>query len=124
MTRGYPYLLQLIGYYLLEYSGSASGITSADIELANTSAKRDMVDNIYEPVAKMLSDKDIQFLKAMAKDNSISRISDIKKRLDASDGLVQAYRKRLLEAGVVAAGRRGELMFTLPYFNEYLRNGL
>jgi hypothetical protein len=124
MTRGYPYLLQLIGYYLLEYAGDAAEIKGSHIELANVSAKRDMADNIYEPVVKILSDKDIQFLRAMAKDDGVSRISDIKNRLKANDGLVQAYRKRLLDAGVVATGRRGELTFTLPYFNEYLCNKL
>ena len=120
LTRGYPYLLQLIGYYLLEYVGNSPEITTNHIELANSSAMRDMVDNIYEPVIRLLSDKDIEFLKAMAKDGKVSRISEIKNRLNASDALVQAYRKRLLDAGVISAERRGEVAFTLPYLNEYL----
>ena len=124
MTRGYPYLLQLIGYYLLEYAGNAPEITGDHIKLTNTSAKRDMIENIYEPVVRLLSDKDMQFLRAMAKDAGVSRISDIKSRLKVSDGLVQAYRKRLIEAGVISAGRRGEVEFILPYFNEYLCDNL
>jgi len=124
LTRGYPYLLQLIGYYLLEYAENSIEITSRHIELANSSARNDMIDNIYKPVVKLLSDKDMQFLRAMAKDDGTSRVSDIKNRLKISDGLVQAYRKRLLDAGVVAAERRGEMAFTLPYFKEYLSNNI
>jgi hypothetical protein len=124
MTRGYPYLLQLIGYYLLEYAGKSSEISDEHIKLANISAKRDMIDNIYQPVIKLLSDKDIEFLVAMSKDDGVSRISDIKLRLKSNDGLVQAYRKRLLDTGVIASTRRGEVEFTLPYFNEYLRDDL
>jgi hypothetical protein len=120
MTRGYPYLLQLIGYYLLHYTGNSSEIYSDHIKLTNTSARRDMIDNIYKPVIKLLSDKDIQFLKAMAIDGNVSRISDIKNRLNTKDGLVQAYRKRLLDIGVISAERRGEVEFVLPYFDEYL----
>ena len=124
LTRGYPYLLQLIGFYLLEYAGTAHEITGDHIELANTSARRDMIESIYEPVVKTLSNKDMKFLIAMSKDDGISRISDIKTRLKINDSMVQAYRRRLLEAGVISAERRGELAFTLPYFNDYLSNSL
>jgi len=124
MTRGYPYLLQLIGYYLLEFAGDSAEILKKHIELAKTSAMRDMIDNIYEPVVKPLSDKDIEFLRAMAMDDGVSRVSDIKSRLKVSEGMVQAYRKRLLDAGVIATERRGELTFTLPYFEEYLSNSM
>ena len=124
MTRGYPYLLQLIGYYLLEYAGNSPEITGSHIKLANISARRDMIDNIYEPVVKLLSLKDMQFLKAMAEDGGVSRVSDIKGRLNVNDSLVQAYRKRLLETGIISAERRGEVAFTLPYFDEYLCGNL
>jgi len=120
-TRGYPYLLQLIGFYLLEYVGSAKSITREHIENAIASAKRDMVENIYDPVLKPLSQKDLQFLTAMVKDVGASRVTDIKTRMKTSNAVVQAYRKRLIDAGVIASERRGELAFTIPYIDEYLR---
>ena len=122
MTRGYPYLLQLLGYYILEYAGNSTEISNEHINQANISAKRDMVENIYHPVVKSLSDKDMEFLRAMSKDGNASRISEIKSRLNANDGLVQAYRKRLIDTGVISAKRRGEVEFTLPYFDEFLNN--
>jgi hypothetical protein len=33
---------------------------------------------------------------------------------------IQPYRKRLIEAGVIEAPRRGELVFAVPYLAEYL----
>ena len=35
---------------------------------------------------------------------------------------IQPYRKRLLEAGIIEAPRRGELVFAVPYLSEYLLN--
>lgn len=127
-TRGYPYLLQLIGYYLLKYSqgpGPAPNrITHEHLEMAKTSSKWDMRENIYEPVLKPLSPKDLQFLQAMSMDKGPSRVGEIKERMHASAATVQIYRKRLIAAGVIAADRRGEVAFTLPYFGDYLRGEL
>ena len=33
---------------------------------------------------------------------------------------IQPYRKRLIEAGVIEAPRRGELVFAVHYLSEYL----
>jgi hypothetical protein len=122
-TRGYPYLLQLIGYYLIKYAGDAGTIGSSAVSQALTAAKRDLIENIYSPVLKPLSKRDIQFLKAMAQDGeSASAASDIAKRMKTSYGNAQAYRKRLIDRGVIATERRGELSFVVPYLGEYLNS--
>jgi predicted transcriptional regulator len=123
-TRGYPYLLQLIGYYLLEYSESFKEVANEQIDQALTSAKRDLIEDIYTPVLKPLSARDRQFLQAMSKDRKSSKVTDIEKRMKTTRGNVQAYRKRLIDAGVIASERRGELELTIPYLGEYLRGEL
>ena len=123
-THGYPYLLQLIGYYLLEFAGKSEAISGERLEMALQNAKRDLVDNVFEPIIKPLSDVDRKFLHAMAKDYKTSRTADLKERLRFSNSMVQVYRKRLIDAGAIAAERRGELAFTLPFFGEYLRGEL
>lgn len=35
---------------------------------------------------------------------------------------IQPYRKRLLDAGVIEAPRRGELVFAVPYLADFLLN--
>jgi hypothetical protein len=64
---------------------------------------------------------DISFLKAMAQDEGVSKISAIEERLGLSHGYTQTYRRRLLDAGVIVSARRGELSFVLPQMREYLR---
>ncbi|MDR1015464.1 MAG: ATP-binding protein [Coriobacteriales bacterium] len=120
-TRGYPYLLQLIGYYLLEYSGNSKGITGDQTEQALASAKHDLTENIYAPVLKPLSARDRQFLQAMSKTKGPVRVTDIEKRMRTTRGNVQAYRRRLMDAGVIASEQRGELELVIPYLGEYLR---
>jgi hypothetical protein len=123
-TRGYPYLLQLIGYYLTEYSEQSEIITGDVVTKALLSARRDLVSSVYEPVLKPLSGRDQAFLKAMSRDRSPSKVADIAKRLETTQNNVQAYRRRLIEAGVIASERRGELEFVIPYLGEYLRGEL
>ena len=33
---------------------------------------------------------------------------------------LQTYRKRLIEGGVIESPRRGELVFAVPYLDEYI----
>jgi DNA-binding MarR family transcriptional regulator len=123
-TRGYPYLLQLAGYYILEYAGDANKIEAEVVDAAIRTAKHALIENVHRPSLMTLSDRDIDFLSAMAKDSGDSQISDIAKRLGVDSSYAQQYRKRLIEAGVIASGRRGRIEFTVPYLGEYLRKEL
>ena len=35
---------------------------------------------------------------------------------------IQPYRKRLIDAGIIEAPRRGELIFAVPYLADFLLN--
>jgi len=120
-TRGYPYLFQLIGYYILDYAKNVKVITAEIVSMAISSSKREMVDSIFIPSLKPLSSGDLKFLKAMAVDHGDSLIKDIIERLGVSQANAQKYRNRLIEARIIAPVRRGELTFTLPFLGEYLR---
>ena len=123
-TFGYPYLLQLVGYFILKYAGKTRRIGAEIVALAIQSSRLEMVQNIFTPVLKGLSKKDLDFLHAMADDERVSAVSDIRRRLSTTDAIVQLYRSRLIETGVIAPVRRGELEFVLPYLREYLRHEL
>jgi len=120
-TLGYPYLLQLIGYYVLKHS---EGITVVDEQIAGmaiNSARQEMTDTIFKTVLAPLSDNDVAFLKAMSKDKTASKVADIGKRMKKSDSYIQQYRRRLLDAGVILPQRRGYVEYAVPYLGEYLR---
>jgi hypothetical protein len=120
-TRGYPYLLQLIGYYLLQYTGDAKTVAPEQVDLSIGSAKRELIDNVYLASLKPLSKRDKDFLEAMAESGETSSIADIRARMNASHATAQLYRKRLIASGVIASISYGELGFTIPYIDEYIR---
>ena len=120
-TLGYPYLMQLIGYYILRYSKESDAITKEIAENAVINAKRDMVDSIHITCLKPLSDKDRAFLEAMSQDKGSSRIGDIQKRMGVSSAYAQQYRIRLIEAGVILSEQKGRVEYAIPYLGEYLR---
>jgi len=123
-TRGYPYLLQLIGYYLVELTGRASTLDAKALDQAILCSRRDLIDNAFAPVLKPLSQADRDFIKAMSKDAGTSRISDTRERLSASASHVQTYKTRLIEAEVIVFPRRGLVEFQLPHLGEHLRGEL
>jgi len=123
-TLGYPYLMQLIGFYILKY---ADGLKTIDMQMAETSvfnAKRDLIDSVHKTCLKPLSDKDREFLMAMAGDKESSRIGDIQSRMGVTAAYIQQYRMRLIDAGIIQSDQRGRVEFAVPYLGEYLRGEL
>ena len=123
-TRGFPYLLQLVGYHILELTGDRSVVTDSCVRQAVEAARRGLADTIYLPALRPLSDRDLAFLRAMAEDEGPSKVADLQNRLGVSPSYVQTYKRRLLAAGVISSPRRGKLTFELPYLGEYLRGEL
>lgn len=122
-TRGFPYLMQLIGYYLIRYTPENGEIDDSIMNKAETAAMKDLEDNVFKPILAPLSDNDRLFLKSMARCGEIITTAKLQSKLGKKGQALQAYRKRLLDAGVIAAPRRGELVFTVPYFADYLLRG-
>ena len=85
-------------------------------------AMGDMEDNVFKPILSPLSDNDKIFLKAMARQGGVVSIANLQAALGKKGPAIQPYRKRLLEAGVIEAPRRGELVFAVPYLADYLIN--
>lgn len=121
-SQGYPYLVQLAGDYAWRGSGTAATIALADAQSAHgraiTAVERRVISRVYQD----LSEKDQEFVKAMAVDEGRSRMSDIVQRMGVSDQYVQVYKKRLVESGYVQADGRGHVVFSLPYLGDYIRS--
>jgi len=119
-TRGFPYLMQLIGYYVIQYSADGGTVDDAIMDKAEKSAMGDMENNVFKPILNPLSDNDMIFLQAMARQGETVTIAKLQAALGRKGPAIQPYRKRLLEAGVIESPRRGELVFAVPYLAEYL----
>ncbi len=119
-TRGFPYLMQLIGYYVIQYTPEKGTVTDTIMDKAEKAALRDMEDNVFKPIMAPLSDNDKVFLKALARCGGTVTTAKLQAMLGKKGPAIQPYRKRLIEAGVIEAPRRGELVFAVPYLSEYL----
>lgn len=119
-TRGFPYLMQLIGYYVIQYTPERGVVTDSIMDKAEKAAMGDMEKNVFEPILNPLSDNDKIFLKALARCGGTVTTAKLQAELGREGPAIQPYRKRLIEAGVIEAPRRGELVFAVPYLAEYL----
>ena len=95
-------------------------VDASIIDKAEKAAMGDMEDNVLKPILSPLSDNDKVFLKAMAHIGGTVTTAKLQAALGRRGPAIQPYRKRLLDAGVIEAPRRGELEFAVPYLADYL----
>lgn len=119
-SRGFPYLMQLIGYYVIQYTPERGVVTDAIMDKVEKAAMGDMEDNVFKPILNPLSDNDKILLMAIARCGGTATTAKLQAMLGRKGPAIQPYRKRLIEAGVIESPRRGELVFAMPYLSEYL----
>ena len=120
-TQGSPYMLQLVGHYIVLGATEGKPVTSDLVDEAIELAKTDFETDVCDTTLRALSDVDIDFLNAMTADGEKSRTSDVANRLDVSVDYAQKYRRRLIDSGVVEAAGRGYVRFAVPYLADHLR---
>lgn len=122
VSQGYPYLVQLVGDYAWRNTPSTDVIDRSDAAVAHdkaiTAVQRRVISRVYQD----LSEKDREFVQAMAADTGRSKISDIVKRMGVSAQYVQVYKRRLIDTGYVMSDGHGYVAFSLPYLGEYVRS--
>ena len=121
-TQGSPYLLQLIGHNLVIYGAGSSVVDQAVLEDAVSAALHDYGDDICRTTLANLSDRDVDFLRAMTRDEGPSKMIDIAARMGVASDYAQKYRKRLIKAGVITSPQRGRVVISVPYLANYLRS--
>lgn len=121
-TRGYPFLIQLVGRHIWNAEPSAPLITEAHADRGVEASVRRVGRLVHEPALADLSTIDRSFLAAMATDDGPSQMRDIRARLGVDTNYASQYRLRLIAAGVISAVGRGTVDFTLPYLRDYLRD--
>lgn len=123
-VRGYPFLIQAVGY---ELWAAAPDQPLIDLVQARTAVPRATVaanQLMHDPLLADLSPVDRAFLRAMAEfDSDAAPISGIAGILGVSSAYVSKYRARLIAAEVIEPAGRGLLRFTAPLLGEYLRSG-
>jgi hypothetical protein len=121
-TRGYPFLIQLVGAQTWRLHPNETDITVEDAQEGVTRALRRLGALVYEPALSGASAIDRTFLLAMTKDDGPSKMADIQERLRVDVNYASQYRLRLIAAELIEASSHGYVDFALPYLREYLRN--
>lgn len=119
-TQGSPYLMQLVGHYIVKYSEN-NEIDSDSLDEALLSASYDYRDDVCKTTLASLSAGDIAYLRAMSQLNMPCRSSEVASLLGVTADYGQQYRRRLLDAGVIEAPATGSLIFAVPYLEDYLK---
>jgi hypothetical protein len=120
-TRGYPFLIQLVGAQSWRVHHDAREISLEDAETAVAQARRRLGSLVYDPALGEASDVDRSFLLAMSQDDGPSRVVDVIERLQITRNYASVYRRRLIDAELIEPAGRGSVDFALPYLREYLR---
>ena len=117
-TCGFPYLIQLVGYYLWE--NLAKGYDGDILDQTILESKVRLFKNVHQLVFDGLSNMDREFMFSMLEDVGYSKIQAIHRRLGKDKNYVTQYRSRLIAKGVIKPAGHGLLAFTFPYMREFL----
>ena len=121
LTFGSPYMLQLVGHAISHRADDTGNISREAFDEAVSSARDDFENDVCSTTLAALSERDVEFLLAMSHDTDESRVSDVAERMGVTVDYAQKYRKRLIDAGVIEASRRGFVRFAVPYLTDHLR---
>lgn len=121
-TRGYPFLIQLVGAQVWRLRRSETEVSMDSARQGVANALRRLGTLIYEPALAGASAIDKSFLLAMARDDGPSRMKDIQERLDIDGNFASQYRLRLIASELIESTGHGYVDFALPYLRDYLRD--
>lgn len=125
-TNGYPFMIQLVGYWAWRDSQANTRDSQDELTIENAhegikQAKIKLGDMVHGPALDGLSAMSRDYLLAMAQDDGPSATSDIAKRLERDLGYANVYRTQLIKEDIIYQSSYGYVDFKLPYLRDYLR---
>lgn len=112
MTKGYSFAYQVLGYFAFEKKD--------DYKKALPDARQYLDEYAYDKLWTELSAKETEILFVMT-DKGINDVSTIKASLNMKPNEFSVYRDRLIKKGIVSGNKRGTLEYSLPFFDDYIR---
>lgn len=123
-THGYPFMIQLVGYWACrtsETNGHGSLVTEEDAKLGIEKAKMKLGDMVHAPVLHGLPAQAINYLLAMSLDDGGSNTGEIARRMNRSPQFGNVYRTILIENDLIEPAGYGVVKLKMPYLRDYLR---
>lgn len=120
LTKGYPYFLQVWGYEAWDLA-TASPITLSMVQNATESAIQRLDKNFFRVRFDRLTRGEKNFLRTMAQlGPGAHRTSDIAEILGVKIASLGPVRAKLIRKGMVYSPSHGDMMFTVPLFDEFM----
>lgn len=123
-TNGYPFMIQLVGYWAWRYSetnGHSDYISLEDARQGIRRAKIKLGDMVHAPAFEGLSAMAKDYLLAMSQDDGPSSTADIANRLERSAQYASVYRAQLIEEDIIESTGYGYVDFKIPYLRDFLK---
>ncbi len=126
LSRGYPYMVQLVGSLAWDraHRRGSTTITDNDIAPIATAARTTLGVHVHQPALIDLSPGQRSFLEAMAHcidpATGSSRIADIAATLGSTTKFLSSTRQYLLDADLIEPAGYGSLRFVIPYMEDIL----
>ncbi|KAA8827882.1 ATP-binding protein [Bifidobacterium tissieri] len=125
LSEGYPYMVQLIGYYMWQAAQRRRSdvIDTSDVETALSDALLAFDDAVCAPAMDGTTSAEKLFLKAMAKDSpNPTQVGDLMERTRRSRSWVSKYRAALIKDQLIRPAGHGQLEFAVPHLGQYLQS--
>lgn len=122
-AAGYPFMVQLVGYYTWQAASRRSSdmVELCDAEKGVVTARKSFDSMVIEPALRRVSGKQFEYLAAMARCGSGPVPSgDVAREMGVDPSSVGSYRRRLVDAALIEAPSYGMVSFAIPYMREYL----
>ncbi|KAF0221496.1 MAG: hypothetical protein FD174_265 [Geobacteraceae bacterium] len=124
LTQGYPYFLQEWGYQAWNRA-AASPITLDVVRKATQTVIRRLEENFFRVRFDRLTPREKHFLRAMAQlGPGAQRTSDIAETLGVKITSLGPLRGILIKKGMIFSPSHGDVAFTVPLFDEFMRRAI
>ena len=121
LTQGYPYFLQEWGFQAWNVADQ-SPIEAADVERATGLALARLDEGFFKVRFDRLTPKEREYVIAMARlGKGPYRSSDVADALGESISSLGPRRAQIINKGMIYSPAHGDIAFTVPMFEEYLR---
>ena len=114
LTKGYAFAFQVLGY--LTFRSEERQYKKIIPEY-----RQYLDDFVYEKLWSELSEKNKEVARGIAETES-GDSADIRKVLGITSNILSQYRRRLIKKGLVSGDEHGKLQFTLPLFEEFVKD--
>ncbi|MDH4444717.1 MAG: ATP-binding protein [Akkermansiaceae bacterium] len=121
LAQGYPYFLQEWGYQAWNRA-DASPILESVINNATSDTIRRLDENFFRVRYDRLTPSEKNLLRAMAQLGAgPCRVGDVADLLGVKVGSLSPRRASLIKKGMIYSPTHGDLAFTVPLFDEFMR---